>query len=99
MMTKLKPCIRILFLSFMIALIIFVTSIFSQFSAQMYTVASQQRNGIGLVETILIAIVVLTVLVFFLFALYPPIRNAMLKMFGLDESDKKREDDSPKKQT
>lgn len=87
------PRISILILSLLIATIIFVTAVLSNFSVQMFTIASEQRApfvGIGIG---LSAILIITLIVWISFYMMPDLKKAMSRMFGIDDSDKRQDDD------
>ncbi|MGD0072474.1 MAG: hypothetical protein ABSB71_13055 [Candidatus Bathyarchaeia archaeon] len=95
-MTTKHPRFRILGLSFLIAIIIFVTSVFSNLSVQMYTIATEQKNTFVGVGISFLTIFSITILVWFAFICLPPLKKAMMRMFGIDENVEKEENESQK---
>ena len=79
---KKNPYLQTLGLSLLVAFVIFVTSVFSQFSNQMYSIASQQNNEFVRVGIGLIAILVISGILWVIFTFIPPFRKAISRMFG-----------------
>jgi len=97
-MTAKQPRFRILGLCFLIAVIIFVTSVFSNLSVQMYTIANQQKTPFVALGISFLTIFTMTILLWLAFRGIPQLRTAMLRMFGMDETDEKKEDKPQKNQ-
>ena len=86
-MTAKHPRFRIVKLCIFIAVIIFVTSILSDFSVKMMSFASEQNSlaGIGIA---ILAVLIIAFVVGFAFYFIPELKEAMLRMFGMEENEK-----------
>jgi hypothetical protein len=69
----------------MIGLIIFLTAIFSEFSVQMYNIATQQGDFVTRIAICFIAIFSMTFLIWVNFRYIPPLKKAMANIFGMSE--------------
>jgi amino acid transporter len=74
--------------SLVIAAIIFFTAILSDFSVRMYY---SSTNGFVQITSGVIAVIVIAIFIMFLFWWIPDTRNAVLRMFGLDEEPHKND--------
>ena len=84
-MTIKHPRFRIVKLCILIAVIIFVTSVLSDFSVKMMSNASEQNNNLAGIGIAILAILIIAFVVGFAFYFIPELKEAMLRMFGMDE--------------
>jgi hypothetical protein len=94
-----KETYRTFFLCLMIAFVIFVTSIFSNLSVQMYDLA-QQPQYVGYAFFICIGTILAMAFVIWVgFTQVPTFKKAMIRMFGMDEEPIEKKTDTTKKVT
>jgi uncharacterized BrkB/YihY/UPF0761 family membrane protein len=84
-MTTKHTRFRTVKLCILIAVIIFVTSVLSDLSVKMISWASAQKSDLIGLGIVILAILVIALVVGCIFYLIPETKEAMLRMFGMDE--------------